>query len=99
MKIDAKQKKEIRKWLDCPILKGTERVEKKEKGLQEITWRLAMAGFNLGMVTGDLILGDRGSRLLEFSARGQCERVENCRISFSWEKLDENRVEVLAYLT
>lgn len=107
MKLTAKERIKIMKALFLPILGGNERPDKKEKGLTAISNALQSVGYELDMVTGDTILGDKGSRLLSFSKQRPAdsdiftpgEMVTSCGISFNWEKFDEKRVEIIAYLT
>jgi hypothetical protein len=54
-------------------------------------------GYTLGMVSGDLILGDKGSRMLSFSRKStnpdpqiEGQEITNSRISFNWEVTSHN---------
>lgn len=90
-------------------LDGNGRFEKKERGLQAVTGVLQALGFNLDMVSGDIIMGDKGSRMLPFrrvNAPGQDTfteqpMIENSRIVFTWENLarpeQPARFEILCY--
>ena len=72
-----------------------------------ISKALSAVGFELDMVTGDILLGEKGNRLLSFSRSGIGEMpsvpVVNSRISFSWENLSGDQfnpnIEVIAYVT
>lgn len=94
------------------ILGGNIKVDSKGKALQEIGKELSRCGFTLDMVTGDLILGPQGMRLLPFSRKSknpyiEGTPIENSRISFTWENLEpldgtvevKKSYEIIAYLT
>jgi hypothetical protein len=77
-------------------LDGNGRFEKKERGLAAITSALSSLGFQLDMVSGDIIMGDKGNRALPFrrvndpgaDPFSEKPMIENSRISFSWERMD-----------
>lgn len=77
-------------------LDGNGRFEKKEHGLSTINSTLHSLGFQLDMVSADLIMGDKGSRNFSFRRVNdpgadpftEKPEIENSRIVFSWERLD-----------
>lgn len=94
------------------VLGGNTKVDSISKGLFEVGNALDACGFNLQMVTGDMILGPKGNILLSFSRKGENSfvdgvEIENSRISFTWENLEKvdggfegkKRYEIIAYLT
>lgn len=95
------------------MLGGNLKVDSISKGLQEVGNILDSCGYNLQMVTGDMIMGEKGSILLAFSRKTdnpfiEGVEIENSRISFSWENLElpdkdgfqsKKKYEILAYLT
>jgi len=113
--VDARDRRLISKELEkYPELKGIVKVESKSKALSLITKALDDAGgFKLDMVTGDEILGDKGSKLLTYSAGdvnddgvtnddSDWPSVSNSRINFTWEAMGDgsNKVyEIIAYVT
>lgn len=98
MKITQAQKTRItRELLKFDILRGLERNKTKGNAINFIAQALRLAGFELGLVTGDTILGDNGCRFLEITKDGM--GVENASVYFVWEKLDESRMEFLAYVS
>ena len=67
-RIDASERRKIANELHkYPVLQGNEKVHKPSEALKYITKALNDAGFQLNMVTGDILLGDKGQRLLSFS--------------------------------
>jgi hypothetical protein len=65
------------------------------KGLSAVAFALDSVGFNLDMVSGDLVLGDKGSRMLPFRRKSpdatvELPEIKNSRIVFNWEKLEDN---------
>jgi len=86
-------------------LDGNGRFVKKEQGLRAVTDALSSLGFDLGMVSSDMIMGDTGSRNFIFrraNAEGQDPFTEqpeipNSRIVFNWTLLAPDRYEILAY--
>ena len=94
------------------VLGGNTKVDSISKGLFEVGNALDACGFNLQMVTGDMILGPKGNILLSFSRKVENSfvdgvEIENSRISFTWENLEKvdggfegkKRYEIIAYLT
>lgn len=94
------------------VLGGNTKVDSISKGLFEVGNALDACGFNLQMVTGDMILAPKGNILLSFSRKGENSfvdgvEIENSRISFTWENLEgseggfegKKRYEIIAYLT
>jgi hypothetical protein len=87
-----------------PSLSGNMRHGSTTSGLQELTRILAAHGFSLDIVRGDTIIGDRGIVTLPFrptsdDSATELPQVTNSFAVFSWTKLDEDRTEVLAYLS
>ena len=95
------------------MLGGNLKVESINKGLQEVGNILDSCGYNLQMVTGDMIMGEKGHILLAFTRKTdnpfvEGVEIENSRISFSWENMElpdkggfqsKKKYEILAYLT
>jgi len=77
-------------------LDGNGRFEKKEHGLRAVTDALSSLGFQLDMISSDMIMGDKGSRQFIFRRKNDPEQdpftekseITNSRIVFNWEKLD-----------
>lgn len=89
-------------------LDGNGRFEKKEHGLRAVSEALQSLGFQLDMVSGDIIMGDKGQRNLIFrrvNSPGQDQfsenpEIRNSRIAFVWELMDRPpspKFEILAY--
>ncbi len=86
-------------------LDGNGRFEKKEQGLLTVTNALSSLGFQLDMVSADMIMGDRGSRNLLFRRQNppgtdaftEQPEISNSRIAFTWELLSPGKFEILAY--
>ena len=90
-------------------LDGNGRFEKKERGLAAVTNALDSLGFQLDMVSGDMIMGDSGSRNFIFRRKNapgqdpftQTNEISNSRIVFTWENLASQgqpvKFEILAY--
>ena len=108
----AKQRRLLTgKLAESKILGGTQRVDGKGQGVNEVARVLGEAGYSLDMVAGDLLLGDHGTRLLSFrkaNAEGadpfsEEPQYENCRVSFTWENISPRyslpRYEIIAYLS
>lgn len=98
----------------CPILNGCDREGSFGRALNRINELLGDYGFQLDPVSGDLLLGTNGNRLLPFRRLNHTPdpfhenpRIENCEISFSWECMnrqqphvrDASRLETIAYLS
>ena len=95
------------------MLGGNMKVDSISKGLHEVGNILNSCGYNLEMVTGDMIMGEKGNILLKFSRKTDNPfiegiEIENSRISFAWENLElpdkdgfqsKKKYEILAYLT
>ena len=108
-KLSAGERNKISKAFAKVGLDGNSRFEKKEQGLQAITSALQPLGFQLDMVSGDMIMGDKGSRNFLFrliNIPGQDPfteppEISNSRIIFTWENLGQPgqpaRFEILAY--
>lgn len=92
-----------------PELGGTIKLDKKEKALTIINDVLSKIGYQLDMVSGDILLGDKGTRLLPYRRQIKSEdpftegpEIENSRISFTWENLgtpEQKKFEIIAYAT
>jgi len=90
-------------------LDGNIKVPSLGEAINKLAAALDEAGFTLEMVSGDILLGDRGNRRLPFmrkpptgsDAFTEGPRVEGCFINFTWENISrEGRsYEVIAYLT
>ena len=108
-KLLPKEKKAIHKKMAEVGLDGNGRFGNPSKAVSVLGGALKDVGFHLDMVHGDLILGDKGHRLLVFRRTGENvspleehPEVVNSRISFSWEKLGYDneghpKYEVLCY--
>lgn len=94
-----------------PVLGGNFHVSGPSKALVHLTKALDDSGFQLDMVTGDILLGDKGQRLLPFSRKPlnpneEGAPVNNSRIAFAWvvtsvspsNSLDK-KFEVTTYVT
>jgi hypothetical protein len=111
-RINASERNKIATQLrSSPVLQGNEKVHKPSEGIKFIVQALDKVGFQLDMVTGDILLGDKGQRLLPFSRRSvtpnqEGEPIQNSRISFSWEVTSvsptnslDKKFEVTSYVT
>lgn len=92
-------------------LDGNGRFEKKEQGLAAVTSVLDQMGFQLDMVSGDMIMGDKGNRTFIFRRKNdpgqdpfsEKPEISNSRIAFVWENMGSSspdassRFEILAY--
>lgn len=90
-------------------LDGNGRFGNTSKAITALSRALDAVGFQLEMVAGDILLGDKGSRLLPFRKELETIKigeehpeVENSRIYFNWEKLGTDKegnpvFEVLCY--
>jgi len=108
-KLSAGERNKISTAFTKVGLDGNGRFEKKEHGLQAVTSALQSLGFQFGMVSGDMIMGDKGMRNFIFrrvNAPGQdpfaeSPEISNSRIIFNWESLGQPgqpaRFEILAY--
>ena len=104
-RLSASERKLIGKAFAERGLDGNGRFEKKEHGLSAITDALHTLGFQLDMVSGDLIMGDKGTRAFIYrraNDQGQDPftekpEIQNSRIVFNWELLSPGKFEVLAY--
>lgn len=89
------------------ILRGLDRTKRKGHAIGAIANALEAQGFELQLVTMDILLGDQGWRNLSFNRKGIDQNVENACIHFVWEELsgskftDHNnkRWEFLAYVS
>jgi hypothetical protein len=91
-------------------LGGNIKVDSLGKALTVLTKALDSVGYTLDMVTGDLLLGDKGTRMLTFRRKStnpdpyvEGPEIENSRISFNWEVTSKEsdygpkKYEVVAY--
>ena len=90
-------------------LDGNIKVDGLGKAVTVLANALDNVGYTLDMVRGDILLGDKGSRMLEFRRKStstdpfmEGPAIENSRISFNWEvtSTDDSglkRYEVVAY--
>lgn len=100
-KITAQQIRQIQKATHASrICQGLDKLPNVPKGITEITRILANLNFNLDMVSGDILLGEKGTRLLPFSFADGTSTGKY--ISFTWENLSNDpfnpRFEIIAYL-
>lgn len=104
-KLSSSERNKISAGFAKAGLDGNGRFVKKEHGLQAVSQVLSSLGFQLDMVSGDLIMGDKGSRNFIFrrvNTPGQDTftenpEISNSRIAFVWELLSPNKYEILAY--
>lgn len=94
-----------------PVLGGNAKVSNPSEALKFIQQALSNSGFQLDMVTGDILLGDKGRRLLPFSRiptnpSSDGDPVGNSRIAFNWEVTSvsptnslDKKFEIIAYVT
>jgi hypothetical protein len=94
-----------------PVLQGNEKVYEPSEALKFIVQALDRVGFQLDMVPRDILLGDKGQRLLPFSRQSDVpdqegEQIQNSRISFTWEVVSvsptnslDKKFEVTVYVT
>ena len=80
---------------------GNGRFNNASKGISAVSVALDSVGFNLDMVSGDIILGDKGNRLLPYRRKTTDSNIEspeikNSRIAFNWEKLGD-KFEIQCY--
>lgn len=91
-RLSAGERNKIGKAFRIARLDGNGHFEKKEHGLQAITAVLDSLGFQLDMVSADMIMGDQGSRNLLFRRKNdpgqdpftEKPEIENSRIVFTW---------------
>jgi len=83
-----------------PATNGCLRTLSKGMVLNVICDILRKSGYTLDTVTGDILLGDKGNRILPVITDDEnTSTVDNMAISFTWEKLDENgSMEYIAYV-
>jgi hypothetical protein len=115
MKITRKQKDKLLEALDKPELKGLVKFTSVSNAIGFLAGVMAQVGWSLDMVTGDTVLGQKGTRRLPFrpvvpecfDPFQEMPQVENCFVVFVWENLDrlsngvsENpRFEIITYLS
>lgn len=104
-KLSNSERNQIGKAFTKLGLDGNGRFVKKEHGLQAITSALSSLGFQLNLVSADMIMGDKGSRNFIFRRANdpgqdpftEKPEIDNSRIVFTWELLPHERYEILAY--
>lgn len=110
----SEERRELnRLFSEDPILNGNDREGSFGRALNRINEHLRSHGFEIDMVTADLLLGAGGSRLLTFRRSNHTEdpfyenpEIENAHVTFSWECMnhqqpqvrDASRLETLAYI-
>lgn len=93
MKATQKDKVKASKGIHSnKALGGVGRFTSLSKAVSALTQALDSQGFTLGMVSGDLLLGEHGSRCLEYGPNnnnngGDFQPFENSRICFTWENM------------
>lgn len=95
-KLTASEKKKISNEMHkYKELGGTVKVPKLGVALNKIQMALDAAGFQLDMVSGDMLMGNKGNRLLPFRRKSTSDdpysegsAIENSRINFTWEITD-----------
>jgi len=108
-RIKKSEKSKIFDVLKKHGLDGNGRFGNVSKGIARLSAALQEVGYELNMVTGDILLGEKGSRLLGYRKYSDATQpfeehpeIVNSRISFNWELLrtDEQGdpvYEILAY--
>ena len=115
VKISEGEKKKINNEFHSKSeLGGNIKLDQKGKALNIISSILDKYGYSLDMVPADIIMGDKGNRLLTYRKKGdpsdpfsEGPEVINSRVSFTWENMEESfhvsnkspRWEIIAYLT
>ncbi len=111
----SEERRELnRLFADDAVLNGNDREGSFGRALNRLNEHLHSWGFELDMVSADLLLGHRGSNLLTFRRRNHTSdpfhenpMVDNARVTFSWECMnaqpsttirDSSRLETLAYI-
>jgi len=95
-KLSNSERRKIHDAFKKAGLDGNGRFEKKEHGLAAVTQALSTLGFQLDMVSGDMIMGDKGMRNFVFrrandpgqDAFTEKPEITNSRIVFNWERMD-----------
>lgn len=108
-RISPREKKLMSQAFNKVGLDGNGRFQSVSQGLRAVTDALSSLGFNLDMVTGDMVLGEKGQRQLSFRRTNdpgadpftEKPMIKNSRIAFVWENLSGEgatpRYEILAY--
>ena len=110
MRLTSSTRRNLSKAIHAsPVLTGNQKVHKPGAAISALAAACTAAGFTLDMVSGDLLLGDKGTRHLPFRAAlpegadpfTEGEAVETC-IVFVWENLGRGRdgqpeFEIIAY--
>lgn len=109
-KLSAQERKLINNaFHKIPELGGNKKVDSVGKGLNVVSKALDGLGFQLDMVSGDMVMGSKGHRLLRFRRKStnpdpytEGPAIENSGISFSWENMTQDQfgpkvIEIVAY--
>lgn len=109
-KLTAQERKSINHAIQkIPELGGNKKVDGVGKGVSILAKVLDILGFQLDMVSGDLLLGQKGQRLLRFRRKStgtdpftEGPAIENSGISFAWENMTQDQfgtkvIEIVAY--
>jgi hypothetical protein len=86
-----------------PELGGNKKLDSLGQGISIISKCLDELGYELDMVTGDILLGQSGTRNLSYRRKdrnGMSKEIENSRIVFTWTNLGDEfnkRYEIIAY--
>lgn len=105
-RIDNRERQSISSALIKAGLDGNGRFRSVSQAVGVANQALKTVGFDLDMVSGDMILGEKGGRMLSFrysNAEGadpfsENPEIENSRVSFNWEDLGRDTgFEVVAY--
>ncbi len=108
--LSSKERNNImKKIVHSKILNGNQKVDKINEGLSELGDILYSCGFNLQMVSGDMLRDvNKGTLMLSFSRKTDNQfvegvEIENCQVRFAYENLamddKKSKYEILAYLT
>lgn len=90
-----------RELLTKDVLRGIDRTKTKGQAINVIAQCLEKCGFELNLVTGDILLGPHNTRHLSFARRDCGESIENSSVVFVWEELNKSGslTEFIAYLS
>lgn len=106
----APEKKAINRALNTSVYRdvfaGNSRQLSKTAGLSMVNKALEGTGFHLEMVTGDIMLGNKGHRNLGIARDavdgGDPVHIDNAAISYTWENLSTDELkpnyELIIYL-
>lgn len=91
--------------LDKNVLRGLDRSKSKGYAIAEVADALRNSGFELELVPGDILLGNKNTRRLSFYRKGmdQMGVIKNSDVVFTWEKvggtMEAPHFEFIAYLS